>query len=884
MTEPRSTYRIQLHRGFTFDDAAAITDYLASLGISHLYCSPYLQAAPGSMHGYDVVDCRCLNEELGGAPAHERMHIALLQQGLGQILDIVPNHMAIVTPDNPWWWDVLENGPSSAYASYFDVDWETPERRLRNTVLLPVLGDQYGFILDRREIKLERDGVRLNVRYYESRFPVAPRSLGSILENAAKRCGSEELAFLADAFSGLPLATATDRESVSRRHRDKNVIQSSLERLMKTGSEVSLAIDAEIGALNEDQQALHSLLERQNYRLSYWRAASRELGYRRFFDINTLAGLRMEDERVFEDTHFLPLRWLTDGTLDGVRIDHIDGLREPAQYLSRLRKYSPNGWILVEKILMPGERLHESWPVEGTTGYDFISRVGGLFVNRETEAALTQVFTDFTGESADYAKVVVQKKKFIMSEILGSDLGRLTELLVDICEQHPHHRDYTRHEVHEAIREFAANLPVYRTYVSALSKDIHTDDQRYLDQALDAAKAGAPQLDSRLFDFLADILSLKIQGALESELAMRFQQFTGPVMAKSVEDTAFYCFNRLTSLNEVGCDPARFGTTVDEFHRENAFVQEAWPLAMLATSTHDTKRSEDVRSRISLLSEIPERWSQAVNGWAEMNRLHWDEGARDANAEYLLYQTLIGTWPIDLIRIREYMLKAAREAKLHTSWTQPNEAYESQLAAFVERILGDEKFLNDLEAFVEPLIWPGRINSLAQTLLKLTSPGVPDFYQGSELWDLTLVDPDNRRPVDYALRRRLLSELSDLTLAKILDRADEGLPKLWVTNKALALRARHPDWFGKTSSYEPIMARGPASDHVVAFARLGNAITIVPRLTLKLNGGWKNTTLSLPEGVWRNEFTGGRANGGDAAIATLFDKFPVALLSREKMS
>jgi (1->4)-alpha-D-glucan 1-alpha-D-glucosylmutase len=471
-----------------------------------------------------------------------------------------------------------------------------------------------------------------------------------------------------------------------------------------------------------------------------------------------------------------------------------------------------------------------------------------------------------------------------MSEVLGSDLSRLTALFVEICEQHPHHRDYTRHELHEVIREFAAHLQVYRTYMSTLTREIHPDDRRYLDQALAAAKAGSPQLDSRLFDFFADILSLQIQGPLEEELAMRFQQFTGPVMAKSVEDTAFYCFNRLTSLNEVGCDPGRFGTSVEEFHQENGFVQQAWPLAMLATSTHDTKRSEDVRSRISLLSEIPERWSKAVIGWTEMNRPHWDSGGRDANAEYLLYQTLVGAWPIDRNRIGEYMLKAVREAKVCTAWTHPNEVYEKQLADFIDGIFNSKQFIDSLGDFVEPLIWPGRINSLAQTLLKLTSPGVPDFYQGSELWNLTLVDPDNRRPVNYELRRRLLRDLRNLRLSQILERANEGIPKLWVIHKTLTLRTRHPDWFGSASTYEPLMAHGVASDHVVAFARSANAITVVPRLLLKRGGRWEDTALRLPEGSWHNEFTRERIRGGNAAVSTLLEKFPVCLLSREEMS
>ena len=882
MTEPRATYRIQLHKNFTFDDAAAIADYLAALGISHLYCSPYLQAAPGSMHGYDVVDCRRLNDELGGAPAHERMHAALRQHGVRQILDVVPNHMAIITPDNPWWWDVLENGPSSNYAAYFDVDWESPERRLRNSILLPVLSDQYGFILDRHEIQLERDGAKLTVRYYDNRFPVAPRSLDTILGAAASGCGSEELAFLADAFGSLPLSTATDHNSIARRHRDKSVLQSSLERLINSRSEVGPAIDGVIAGLNRDQQALHALLERQNYRVAYWRAASRELGYRRFFDINTLAGLRMEDERVFEDTHFLILRWLKDGILDGLRIDHIDGLREPEHYLSRIAEHAPDAWLLAEKILMPGERLRGSWPIAGTTGYDFISRAGGLFVNRESEAALTKLFCTLTGQSAEYDRLAVEKKRLIMSEVLGSDLNRLTELFVEICEHHPHHRDYTRHELHEVIRELAAHFPVYRTYVSCLASEINPDDQRYLNEAVSAAKADSPQMDSRLFDFLVEILSLRFEGELEEELAMRFQQFTSPVMAKSIEDTVFYYFNRLTSLNEVGCNPARFGTSVEEFHNENAYIQKTWPLAMLATSTHDTKRSEDVRARLNLLTEIPDRWYETVTAWTEINRSYWNSEEPDRNAEYLLYQTLIGAWPIELARIQEYMLKAVREAKLHTTWTQPNEIYENRLANFIGGIFSDRKFIDGVKAFVEPLIWPGRITSLAQTLLKLTSPGVPDFYQGSELWNLALVDPDNRRPVDYHLRQRLLIELRGATLREILERADEGLPKLWTIYKALALRAHHPEWFGRGSTYEPIAARGDASDHAVAFMRSARVITIVPRLVLKLGGRWKDTVVKLPNGVWHNELTGDRINGGETLLAVLMEKFPVCLLSREE--
>jgi (1->4)-alpha-D-glucan 1-alpha-D-glucosylmutase len=877
MNERRATYRVQLHRGFTFDNAAAIADYLSDLGISHLYCSPYLQAAPGSMHGYDVVDYRRLNEELGGAPGHARMHTALRQHGLQQILDIVPNHMAIVTPQNPWWWDVLENGPSSNYAAYFDVDWDTPEQRLRNSVLIPVLGDQYGFVLDRGEIRVERQRASLIVRYNDNRFPVAPRSLDTVLAAAARRCGSEDLAYLADAFGGLPLATATDHKSVTRRHRDKGVLQSYLERLIDTQAEVAAAIDTIVAELNEDRGALHDLLERQHYRLAYWRAASRDLGYRRFFDINTLAGLRMEDRRVFEETHFLILRWLQEGVLDGVRIDHIDGLRAPEQYLARVAQKAPAAWLLVEKILEPGEQLRDSWPIAGTTGYDFISRAGELFVDPSGEEPLTEIFAKFTGEPADYKAIALQKKQFVLSEVLGSDLNRLAALFLAISENHPHHRDCTRHDVHEVLRLVAAHFPVYRTYVSPDA--CAPGDIRYIGEAVQAAKASSGRLDARLFDFIRDILLLRVHGELETELAMRFQQLTGPVMAKAIEDTTFYCYSRFVALNEVGCDPSRFGITADEFHRENTSAQRQWPSALLATSTHDTKRSEDVRARLSLLSEIPDQWAKAVNRWSEINRPYWGDAHRDANAEYLLYQTLVGAWPIDRNRAGNYMLKAAREAKLHTSWTQPNEPYEQGLNAFVDGIFGNREFLDDLAAFVGPLIWPGQINSLALTLLKLTSPGVPDFYQGCEIWNLTLVDPDNRQPVDYSLRRRLLGELKTANVREVIARAGEGLPKLLVIKKALNLRRRQPQWFGPESSYRPLVPHGAASEYAVAFARSEKAITVVPRLPLKLNGQWRDTSITIPEGRWRNEFTGEAINGGEVRLSSLMAQFPVCLLA-----
>jgi (1->4)-alpha-D-glucan 1-alpha-D-glucosylmutase len=880
---PRATYRVQFHRGFTFDDAVTITGYLADLGISHLYSSPYLQAVPGSSHGYDVIDHSRVNEELGGADGHTRLCFTLARHGLGQILDVVPNHMAIAARGNAWWWDVLENGPSSRYASYFDVDWDPPESRLRNTVLIPVLGEHYGRVLEAGELRLKRDGASFTIAYHEHAFPVAPPSLDEALGTAAARARSDALAFIADALGRLPLSTATDWLSVQQRHRDKEVLRGLLERLMREEPEVAAAITRIVDEVNSSPDALDALLEQQNYRLAFWRTAGRDLGYRRFFDINTLVGLRVEEDRVFADTHALVLRWLGDGMLDGLRIDHPDGLRDPEHYFRRLHNASPTAWVVAEKILEPGERLRESWALAGTTGYDFLNRVGGLFVDPESEKTLTRTYADFTGEPTDFAAVARQKKHLVMREVLGSDVNRLTALFLDVCERHRRHRDYTRHELHEVLREVIAWFPVYRTYIRAGAGEVHADDVRYVTEATAAAKGARSDLDGALFDFLRDLLLLRLPGPAETELVMRFQQLTGPVMAKGVEDTAFYGFNRLVAHNEVGGDPGRFGVSVEEFHRESAETQALWPRTMLATSTHDTKRGEDVRARLALLSEMPERWSVAVERWATLNEPHRRGDSPDRNAEYLLYQTLVGAWPIVPERVLAYMEKASREAKTHTSWTDPNPTYEDALRGFIVDVLGDRRFVADLETFVAPLVEPGRITSLAQTLIKLTAPGVPDLYQGTELWTLTLVDPDNREPVDYALRRRLLDELDDTTPEEVWRRIDEGLPKLWTIRQALALRRRRPELFGARGDYRALEARGARAHHAVVFMRGDAAITLVPRLVLGLGGDWGDTSLDLPDGRWRNELTGDVVSGGTAVrLADLLRRFPVALLAREE--
>ena len=882
MRDIRATYRVQLHANFTLDDAAALADYLAALGVSHLYCSPVLQAAPGSTHGYDVVDPTRINVELGGEEAFGRLREALALRGLSQVLDIVPNHMAIGGRENAWWWDVLENGPSSRYARYFDVDWDPPEAKLRNVVLMPILGERYGQALDSGRIRLARDGGGFCVSYYDNVLPVAPRSLDAVIAPAAERAASDELAFLASAVAALPPASVTDAVSAARRHRDKETLRSLLADLCSRDARVAAALDERVEEINADAAMLDDLLERQNYRLTYWRAAERELDYRRFFDINTLVGVRAEDASVFDDTHALVLRLVAEGALDGLRVDHVDGLRDPAAYLQRLRERAPGAWIVVEKILEPGERLPAAWPIAGTTGYDFLNLATGLYIDPAAEQALTAFYGDFTGQPVEYAALVREKKHLVLRETLASDVNRLTALWLTICQRHRRYRDYTRHELHEALREVIACFPVYRTYVQAETATVREEDIRIVAEAVEAARRLRPDLDADLFTFLSDLLLMRVRGELETELAMRFQQLTGPAMAKGVEDTVFYCYNRLISLNEVGGDPGRFGTGVEAFHAACAATQIHWPNTMLTTSTHDTKRSEDVRARISLLSELPGQWAEAVRRWSAHNERYRRSDLPDRNAEYLLYQTLVGAWPLSVERATAYMEKVVREAKLYTSWTAQNAEYEQALRGFVEGALTDGEFVEDLERFVAPLVEPSWVSALSQALLKLTAPGVPDIYQGTELWDLSLVDPDNRRLVDYELRRRLLAELEGATPEGIWERRDEGLPKLWLIRTALRLRAERRDAFGPRGAYVPLLARGAKAAHVVAFSRGGAIVTVAPRLVLGLGGAWDDTTIEMPAGRWRNELTGDMYEGGTVAVGELLRRFPVALLSREE--
>ncbi len=875
---PSSTYRLQLHAGFTFDDAAKAAEYLRALGISHIYCSPYLQAAPGSMHGYDVVEPTRVNEELGGEDGHRRFCQRLGELDLGQVLDIVPNHMAI-GPFNQYWWDVLENGQSSRYASWFDIDWHPAEAKLENKILIPVLGDQYGRILSAGQIKLEYDGEHFCVRYVDQQFPVAPESLSIVLSQAAESAHNDTLNFISDSLSRLPVLTGP-RASAAR-HRDKTVIFALLKGLCSERSEVGAALASTVNEINSDADTLDGLLNRQTYRLAYWRTAGQELGYRRFFDVNTLIGVRVARQKVFEATHARILEWLQEGVIDGVRVDHVDGLRNPLQYLQRLQARARRAWIVGEKILEPGEFLREDWPIDGTSGYDFMNVCNNLMVRGDGLEDLTKIYGDFTGEPTDFTTVAHARKLSVLQEGLGSDVNRLTSLFVEICENNRDRRDYTRAEIRRALREVAACFPIYRTYVIAELGQITDQDREYIDTAVKQAKGRRRDLDPDLFDFIADVLTLRATGNLEGEFLMRFQQFTSPVMAKGVEDTAFYCFNRMIGLNEVGNDPGRNGLSIAQFHDYCARMQTTHPLTMTALSTHDTKRADDVRARLAVITEMPGRWKTALIRWSRRNAPYRTGDFPDRNTEYFLYQTMIGAWPIDQDRLIAYMQKASREAKVHTSWTQQNMEFEAALRSFIERILQSQEFVAELEKFVARILYAGRINSLAQTLLKLTAPGVPDTYQGSELWDLSLVDPDNRRPVDYELRRKMLAELHGIELEEIMRRMDSGMPKLWLVHRALCLRRELPEWFGSAAAYTPIPAVGSRSEHVVAYLRGDRVAVVTPRWPLKLGNSWGGTTLEFPKGRWKNRLTGDIVTGGELRVQMLLQRFPVALLTRE---
>lgn len=877
---PGATYRLQLTPDFGFSDAAKFIDYFHALGITHLYLSPCLQAVKGSRHGYDVVDHGHLNDELGGFTAFDAFVEALHAKGMGIILDIVPNHMAIGAHETLWWWDVLENGPSSNYARYFDVDWHIESDHHSNLVLLPVLGDHYGVVLENAEFMLKHEMGRFTLHYHEHIFPVAPRSIAMILDIAFKKSGLDELGYLAGSFHALPHASSRDIERIRRRIRDKSVLQDLLKFYCGSNTVFKDAVNEAVKSINSDFDQLDRLIGMQNYKLSFWKLSKYQVGYRRFFNINSLVGLRMEEEQVFADVHRLVFELEKSGRIDGFRVDHPDGLFDPVQYFLRLRRACPEALIFAEKILERKEGLNPAWPVSGTTGYDFLNMANGLFVSPEGFETLNRIWMQFIDDQIVYEDLAHQKKIRVIKEVLGSEVSRLANELMQICENHRRYRDFSFHQLSQAIAEVAAAFKVYRTYVQPETGIMSSADTGYIQAAIELARTRRPDNGDYIFDFLADLLLLRLRGEKESLFVSRFQQFTGPVMAKSLEDTVFYIFNPLVSLNEVGGNPGSPHVSVIEFHQWCGKMAEKWPLTMLATSTHDTKRCEDVRCRLNLLSEIPERWSEAVKNWMSMNRHHKSGTCLDANTEYLLYQTLVGAWPVNIDRIRAYMEKAVREAKIHTSWIRPNHKFEEDLQVFIANIFSDVAFIASLEEFVRPLMMPGYLNSLSLVTLKLTVPGLPDIYQGNEVWDNSLVDPDNRRPVDFQKLQLLLRKLDSGECRNILRNYEEGLPKLFVIKRILELR-RQCHVFNEPGSYRPIEILGSYAENIIAFGRGCRIVVVVPIRRLEIGKGWDNTRLILEDGEWRNIFSEKFFKGGTHKIRDLLKDFPVAVLVRD---
>ncbi|TMC50031.1 MAG: malto-oligosyltrehalose synthase [Chloroflexi bacterium] len=826
MTERRATYRLQLNRRFDFAAAADVAGYLAELGVSHVYTSPITQAAAGSSHGYDGVDPTRISEELGGEAGFASLVDTLSGAGLGLLVDIVPNHTAAV-PANPWWWDVLERGRGSRHAPFFDIDWDADEPSLCDRVLMPILGDQIGRVIARGEVGLGLDGGRPLLRYADMRLPLSAGSLAEL------------------GWGGGD-----------------------------TGHRL-----AEVEA---DHAALLVLLDHQHYRLAHWRLASEQLNYRRFLDISSLVGMRVEDEAVFDAMHERVLRLVGEGRLDGVRVDHVDGLCRPAGYLGRLRDaVGGDRWVVVEKILAASEALPPGWPVEGTTGYDFAARVTGLFVDPRGEAPLTALLADLTGERRPYAQIARDARREVMRTMLAAETERLTRLLARVCAADPEHGDHPRGAMREALIELGAGLTVYRTY-GVPGEPASDADVAVIRSAVGEARRVRADLPAALLDLLADVVLGLVAGPAAAELMLRFAQTAVAVSAKGLEDTAFYRYPRLLALNEVGADPGCFGVSVEAFHAANQRAQAHGAFGLVATSTHDSKRGEDVRARLALLSEIPDAWAEAVRRWSRRCERHRTEGMPDRLTAYVLFQTLVGAHPLDAARAVAYMEKATREAKLRTSWLNADARYDAAVRRFTEAVLADQELGADIAGFVGPLVEWGRSNSLAQTLLKLTSPGVPDIYQGCELWDLSLVDPDNRRPVDFGLRRRLLARAGSVSAEAINADADSGLPKLYLIRRALELRARRPADFGEGGDYLPLPIDGERSEHGVAFARGRGpgAVTVVPRLVSRLGDGWGDTTVRLPAGRWHNQLTGESVDGGRLPMARLLARFPVALLSR----
>jgi (1->4)-alpha-D-glucan 1-alpha-D-glucosylmutase len=952
-TIPTATYRLQFHEHFTFRAAASIVDYLDALGVSHAYASSYLRAVPGSTHGYDVTDPTRLNPEIGDEADYEGWVARLRARDMGHIIDLVPNHMGIAQSANPWWQDVLENGPSSRYAPVFDIDWHPLKPELENKVLLPILGDNYGAVLERQEIRLEYSGGAFIVRYFAHTLPVAPGTYGQVLGTGAAALIDEigadsdagvEFLSLMSAIRRLPPRDVQEAELRAERAREKEVIKRRLAVLTEASppvlAHIRRAIDAFNGRKGEPRSfdQLDALLSAQAYRLAFWRVAGEEINYRRFFDINELAAIRTEDPAVFERVHGFVFDLLRRGLVDGFRIDHVDGLYDPGGYLQRLQaraqEIAPDTYsdarrfyVTVEKILGFDEELPK-WPVEGTTGYDFLVLLNGLFVDARNENAINGVYERFTRMRAPFREISYRGKQLVLRVSMAGELNVLAHGLNRFSERNRHSRDFTLNSLAYAMREIIACFPVYRTYVNE-REPVSARDREFIEHAVLEAKRRNPGSPAMVFDFVGALL-LKQAGYIPEDergehmrFVAKFQQVTSPVTAKGIEDTALYVYNRLVSLNEVGGEPDRFGVSPEVLHRRLIERAARWPHGLSATSTHDTKRSEDVRARINVLSELPGAWKQATSRWARANRKGRSvvEGHSypSRNEEYLLYQTLIGTWPFEPMnpaqeddyraRIIGYMHKAMREAKVFTSWLNPSDVHEKAMTRFVETALApdNEAFRSDFLALERRVAQCGVYNSLSQLAIKIGAPGVPDFYQGTELWDFSLVDPDNRRPVDYARRRELLGQLDEAVHSRgeagvaeeLAARPMDDRMKLYTSSTLLRFRRARLDIFQR-GNYEALPVSGARQEHVFAFARTHgtqSVLVAVPRLPATLlpdanvpllgEQVWGDTTIDAPAqspASYRHVLTGATVCAREAGerrvfrAADVFAAFPVAFL------
>jgi (1->4)-alpha-D-glucan 1-alpha-D-glucosylmutase len=933
MRVPAATYRLQFTADFGFAHARQILPYLRALGISDIYASPIFHARPGSTHGYDVVDPNRLNPELGSVEDFEELIEEARRLGLGWVQDIVPNHMAYDS-QNRMLMDVLENGAASQYSDFFDIDWNHPYENMRGKVLAPFLGRFYGECLEDGEITLHYDESGLNVRYFSLTLPVNIEAYSDVLaENLTalrRRLGAAHLDFIKLLGVLYTLKNIAPKQESAERADQIVFVKSILWELYNANDAIKQHLDANLAKFNgtkgepESFNSLDRLLAQQCYRLSFWKVAAEELDYRRFFNINELISLRMEEEKVYRHTHALILKLAREGKFTGLRVDHVDGLYDPLRYLGWLRRDSGEAYLAVEKILSFDEALPEMWPVQGTTGYEFLSYANGLFCARQQRGPFSQIYKRFTGSETSCAALMVEKKRLIIGKYMAGDIEALAFLLKNVSSRDRHAADVTLYGLKRALVEVLAYFPVYRSYISA--EQYGAEDRRWLTIAVERAKAANAGLLLEL-KFIERFLLLDFtdhQSEQEKSdwihFVMRFQQLTGPLMAKGFEDTTLYVYNRLLSLNDVGGDPDHFGVSIEAFHEFNRRRRALWPHAMNATATHDTKRGEDARARINALSEFPQAWDEQLKSWSRINRpkKRRIKGVEvpDRNDEYFLYQTLIGSYPVDgphddsyLERLKSYLIKAVREAKVHTEWLKPDLAYEEAFVAFAEAILSTAKrnqFLAEFTPFANNIAYRGMFNSLGQVLLKVAAPGVPDVYQGTEYWDLSFVDPDNRRPVDFAERRRVLEELKSAEFAdrfallqNLLTHWPDGRVKLYLMHKLLSFRGDHAKLFAE-GDYIPLRGDGPMGRQLCAFARRQGEtwiVAIVPRLIGEMLGTagtpvgetvWSSSTLTLPAGApgeWRDVITGARvatAPGRALPLDETLKHFPVSLLYGEQ--